>query len=104
MSQLEPARTQYLGLNAQYFENSIFKFGCFSLKAEYNSWRLQRFLQVEKFLIMYFFTHTQILFFFRQLPTEIVSSIVSVSVVIACPFLGAGFDDIPPTFLISYAV
>ena len=49
-------------------ENLIFKFGCFSLKAVYNSCKLQRFLQVEKFLFMCSFTTL----LFRHLPTEIV--------------------------------
>ena len=66
-----PARTHHLGLKAQNFENPIFTFGCFSLKAVYNSCKLQRLLQVTKFLIMYSFTHTNIVFLFRHLSTEI---------------------------------
>ena len=66
-------------------------------------------LQVAKFSFMYSFTHTNIVFLFRHLPTEIVNFINvvtrwSVSVVIVFPFLGAGFANIPPTFLISYEV
>ena len=57
---------------SQSFENPIFTFGCFSLKAVYNSCKLQRLLQVAKFLFMYSFTHTNIVFLFRHLPTEIV--------------------------------
>ena len=57
---------------AQNFENPIFTFVCFSLKAVYNSCRLQRLLQFAKFLMMYSFTHTNIAFLFRHLPTEIV--------------------------------
>ena len=53
-------------------EKPIFSFGCFSLKTVYNSCKLQRLLQVVKFLFMYSFTHTSIAFLFRQLPTEIV--------------------------------
>ena len=68
----QPARTHHLGLKAQNFENPIFTFGCFSLKAVYNSCKLQRLLQVAKFLFMYSFTHTNIVFLFRHLPTEIV--------------------------------
>ena len=68
----EPVRTHHLGLKAQNFENPIFTFGCFSLKAVYNSCKLQRLLQVAKFLIMYSFTHTNIVFLFKHLPTEIV--------------------------------
>ena len=68
----QPARTHHLGLKAQNFENPIFTFGYFSLKAVYNSCKLQRLLQVAKFLIMYSFTHTNIVFLFRHLPTEIV--------------------------------
>ena len=68
----EPSRTRHLGLKAQNFENPIFTFRCFSLKAVYNSCKLQRLLQVVKFLFMYSFTHTNIVFLFRHLPTEIV--------------------------------
>ena len=68
----EPARTHHLGLQAQNFENPIFTFWCFSLKAVYNSCKLQRLLQVAKFLFMYSFTHTNIVFLFKHLPTEIV--------------------------------
>ena len=68
----EPARTHHLGLKAQNFENPIFTFGCFSLKAVYNSCKLQRLLQVAKFLVMYSFTHTNIALPFRHLATEIV--------------------------------
>ena len=53
----EPARTHHLGLKAQNFENPIFTFGCFSLKAVYNSCKLQRLLQVAKFLFIYSFTN-----------------------------------------------
>ena len=69
----EPARTHHLGLKAQNLENPIFTFGCFSLKAVYNSCKLQRLLQVAKFLFMYSFTHTNIVFLFKHLPTEIVT-------------------------------
>ena len=65
----------------------------------YNSSKLQRLLQVSKFLFMYSFTHTKIVFLFRHLPPEITRW--SVSVVIVFLFLGAGFANIPPTFLIS---
>ena len=68
----ERARTHHLGLKAQNFANPIFAFGCFSLKAIYNSCKLQRLFQVAKFLFMYSFTHTNIVFLFRHLPTEIV--------------------------------
>ena len=101
----EPARTHHLSLKAQNFENPIFTFGCFSLKAVYNSCKLQRLLQIAKFLIMYFFTHTNIVFLFRHLPTEFAIFINvarwSVSVVIVFPFLEAGFAIIPPIYLIS---
>ena len=65
----------------------------------YNSSKLQRLLQVSKFLFMYSFTHTKIVFLFRHLPPEITRW--SVSVVIVFLFLGAGFANIPATFLIS---
>ena len=64
----EPARTHHLGLKAQNFENPIFTFRCFSLKAVYNSCILQRPLQIMKFLFMYSFTPLQHTLFF-QLPT-----------------------------------
>ena len=68
----EPARINHFGPKAQNLENPISTFGCFSLKAVYNSWKLQRLLQVAKFLFMYSFTHTNIFFLLRHLPTEIV--------------------------------
>ena len=71
VSHFEPARAHHLGLKVQNFERPIFTFGCFSLKAVYTSCKLQRLLQVAKFLSMYSFTHTNIVFFFRRLPSEI---------------------------------
>ena len=71
-SNFELARTHHLGLKAQNFENPIFTFWCFSLKVVYNSCKLKRLLQVVKFLIMYSFLHTNIVFLFRHLPTEII--------------------------------
>ena len=68
----DPARTHHLGLMAQNFENLIFTFRCFSLKAINNYVKLQRLVEVAKFLLMYFFTHTYIVFLFMHLPTEIV--------------------------------
>ena len=49
-------------------------FGVFleNMKAVYNSCKLQILLQVAKFLLMYSFTHTNIVSLFRHLPTEIV--------------------------------
>ena len=99
----EPAWTHHLCLKAQNFENPVFTFGCFSLKAVYNSCKLQRILRVTKFLIMYSFTHTNIIFLTRHLPTKLVISI-NVCYQMKCfsfSFLRAGFDNIPPTFLIS---
>ena len=43
-----------------------------SFQSVYNSSNLQRLLQVSKFLLMYSFTHTKIVFLFRHLPPEIV--------------------------------
>ena len=91
-----------LDLKAQNFENPIFTLGCFYLKAVYNSYKLKRLLQVARFLFMYSFTTL----LFRQLPTEIAIFInicyqIIVSVLIGFPFLGAGFTNIPPTFLVS---
>ena len=102
----EPARTHHLGLKAHNFENPIFTFWCFSLKVAYNSCKLQRLLRVAKLLIMYSFTHTNIVFLFRHLATEIVIFIniydqtkyFSGEVF---PFLGAGVANIPTLFLIS---
>ena len=71
----EPARTHHLALKAENFENQIFTFGCFSLKAVYIFCKLQRLLKVAKFLFMYSFTHTNIVFLFRHLPTETVTFI-----------------------------
>ena len=67
----DPARTPHLGVKVQNSEHPIFTFGCFSLKAVYNSCKLPITLQAEKFLIMYSFNHTNIVILFRQLPTEI---------------------------------
>ena len=55
----QPTRTHHFDLQAQNFENSVFTFGCFSLKVVYNSCNLQRILQAAKFLIMYSFTPLQ---------------------------------------------
>ena len=105
----EPVRTHHLGIKAQNFENPIFTFGCFSLKSEYNSYKLQRLLQIAQFLFMYSLTHTNIVFLFRQIPTEIVI-FVSVCYQMKCfsgdsfSFLGAGFTNILCTFLISCEV
>ena len=68
----ESTRTYHMVLKARNFDIPIFKFGCFSLKAVYNSRKLQRPLQDAKFLFMHSFTHTNIVFLFRHLPTEIV--------------------------------
>ena len=62
----------HLGLKAQNIENPVFIFGCFSLKSVYNSCKLQGLLQVEKYLFMHTFTHANIAFLFRHLPTEFV--------------------------------
>ena len=66
----EPAKTHHLGLKAQNFEKPIFTFGCVYLKAVYNSWKLQRLLQVATFWITYSFTHTNMVFLFRHLSTS----------------------------------
>ena len=63
VNRFEPARTHHLCLKAQNFENVIFTFRCFSLKAvcnSCNSCKLPRLFQVAKFLIMYYFTQTNI--------------------------------------------
>ena len=105
----EPARTHHLGLKAQTFENWIFTFVCFCLKAAYNSCKLQRLLQVAKFLIMYSWTHTNIVFLFRHLPTE-TTIFKNVCFQMKCfsggslCFLGADFANIAPSFLISSEV
>ena len=102
----QPARTHHVGLKAQNFYNPIFTFGCFFLKAVYNSCKLQRLLEIAKFLIMYSFTHTNIVYLFRHLPPEI---IIFINVCyqmkcFSCDSLGAGFANIPPTFLTSCEV
>ena len=103
-----PARTDHLGLKAQNFENPIL--GYFSLKAIYNFCMLQRLSQVSKFLFMHSFTHTNIVFLFRHLPTEI-GIFINFCYQMKCfsgdsfPFfLGAGFANIPPSFLIACEV
>ena len=101
----EPARTHHLDLKAQNFENPIFTFGCFSLKAIYNSCKSQRLLPATKFLTMYSFTHTNMVFLFRHLPTEIFI-FINFCYQMKClsddsfSFLEAIFANIPPTFLI----
>ena len=68
------ASTHHLGFKAQNFENPILTSECFSLKQVYNSCKLQRLLQVGKFLFMYSFTPylcTHIIVLLRHLPTEI---------------------------------
>ena len=95
-----------MGLKAQNFQNPIFTFGCFFLKAVYNSCKLQRLLEIAKFLIMYSFTHTNIIYLFRHLPTEIII-FINVCFQMMCfsgDSLGAGFTNIPPTFLTSCEV
>ena len=86
----EPARTHYLRLKAQNFENPIFTFAFFSLKAVYNSCKLQRLLQVAKFLIIYSFTHINIVFLFSHLPTKIVI-VINVCYQMTC-FSGDSFS------------
>ena len=68
----KPARTHHVGPKAQNLEHLIFAFVCFSLKAVYNSCKLQRLFQIVKFLIMYSFNHTNIVFLSRHQHTEIV--------------------------------
>ena len=58
--------SRHRSLRTQYLH-----FGVFFLKAMYNSCKLQRPLQAEKFFFMYSVTYTNILFLFRHLPTEI---------------------------------
>ena len=65
------------------------------VKAVYNSCKLQRLASCKFFLCMYSFTHTNIVFLFRHLPTEIVIFIN----VCYFSFLGAGFANIPVTDL-----
>ena len=64
--------------------------GCFSLKAVHNSCKFERLLQDAKFLFMFFFTHTNVLFIFRHLPTEIVI-FINVCCQMKC-FSGASFS------------
>ena len=65
VSHFEPARTHYLGLKAQNSENQIFTFECLFLKKQYIILLCFKDLQVAKFLIMYAFTHTNIVFLFQ---------------------------------------
>ena len=55
VSQFESARTHHLDLKAKNFENPIFTFVCFSLKAVYT-----KTFATCKLLFMYSFTHTNI--------------------------------------------
>ena len=81
----------------------------FSLKAVYNSCKLQGLLEVPKLFFMSSFTHANIVFLFRDLPTEIII-FINVCYQMKCfsgdsfSFLGAGFANISPTFLISCEV
>ena len=98
----EPGRTHPLGLKVQYFENPIFIFGCFSLKAVYDSCKLRSFCLCTLLL-------TLTVFLFRHLSTEIVI-FINVCYKMKCfsggsfSFLAACFANIPPTFLISFEV
>ena len=97
----EAARTHHLGLKTHNFENPMFTFECFSLKAVYNFCKLQRLLQVFRFLFMYSFTHTNIVFLFRKLFSEI-AIFINVCYQMKCfsgnsfSFLGIGFANISP--------
>ena len=85
----QPARTHHLSLRVQNFENPIFTFGCFSLKAVYNSCKLERLLQ-SFYLCIYFSIHTNIVFLSRHLPTEIVI-FINASYQMKC-FIGDSFS------------
>ena len=64
----EPARTHHLGLKAQNFENPLFIFGCFSLKAVYNSLQVTKtFASCKVFVYVLFYSHEHSLSF--QAPT-----------------------------------
>ena len=93
------------------FESPIFTFGCFSLKALYNCCKLQRLLQVAKPLFMYYFTRTNIVFFFFQACTywnchlhKRLSPDEMFQRSQFFLFLGAGFAKNLPTLLISCEV
>ena len=73
----------------------------FYLKAVYNSCKSQRILQVAKFLFMYSFTHTNIVFLFKHQPTKIVLPDKVFQWWYFFLFLRESFANIPPTFLIS---
>ena len=95
-----------LGLKAQNCGNPILTFGCSSLKAVYSSCKLQRLLKFAKFLFMPSITHTNIVFLFRHLPTEIVIFIngcyqVNCFSGDSFPFFRSRFANISPTFLFS---
>ena len=87
----EPAGTHHLCLKAQIFQKTVFTYGRFSLKAVYNSCKLQRLLKVSKFLFMYSFTRSNKVFFSGTYIIKLSSSLTfvtrgSVSVVIVFPF------------------
>ena len=98
----EPARTYHLGLKAQNFENAIFTFGYFSLKAVIILANYKGFCKLQSFCLhvplpLYFSgTYLLKLSFSYTFVTR-----WSALVVIDFHFLGTGFTNIPPTLLIS---
>ena len=87
-------------LRTQYLHFGVFLWKRYIILASYKD-----FLQVAKFLFLYSFTHTNIVFLFSHRPTEIVI-FINICYQMKCfsgesfSFLGAGFANILPTFLI----
>ena len=63
--------TSFESQGTELWESNIYIW-LFSLKAVYNSCKLQGLLEVAKLFFMSSFTHTNIVFLFRDLPTAIV--------------------------------
>ena len=93
-------------LRTQYLHLGVFLWKQYIILGRYKDYKLQ----VAKILFMYSFTHTNIVFLFRHLPTEI-GIFINFCYQMKCfsgdsfPFfLGAGFANIPPSFLIACEV
>ena len=85
----EPSRPHHLDLKAQDFENHYLHLGVF-LWNWYIILASYKYLYKRKFLLMYSFTHTNLVFLFRLRPTEIVV-FISVCEKVKC-FSGDNFS------------
>ena len=93
----------------ELWEPNIYIRVSFFKKAVYNSFMFQRFTSCKVLDYVRLYSHQYSVFFFRYVPTEIVI-FIKVCYQMKCfsgdsfPYLGAGFINIPPTFLISSEV